>query len=103
MPLFRPVPESWEFDSDAREPLSRSEAVQAAARRPHQKVPGWRLASRRRAGPTPSISFTKIAKTGASQEVGERDPGEIPPGRHFRQSALMNSRSSAIAAKSDRA
>ena len=96
MPLSGRCRRAGSSDSDAREPLFRSEAVQAAARRPHQKVLGWRLA-----GATPRHQFHENCENRAFQEVGERDPGEIPPGRHFRQSALMNSRSSA--AKSDRA
>ena len=48
MPLSGRCRRAGSSDSDAREPLFRSEAVQAAARRPHQKVLGW-ATSRRRA------------------------------------------------------
>ena len=53
MPLSGRCRRAGSSDSDAREPLFRSEAVQAAARRPHQKVLGWRLAG---AAPPPIAS-----------------------------------------------
>ena len=69
--------------SDAREPLFRSDAVQAAARRPHQKVLGWRLA-----GAAPALAQALVSRKlrkpglpGSRRARPRRDPSEsaLPP------------------------
>jgi hypothetical protein len=87
---FRRVPENWGVLTVT--PANPYPAQKQYKPRAPSSPEGAGLAtSRRRAGPTPRHQFHENCENGASQEVGERDPGEIPPGRDFRQSALMNS------------
>jgi hypothetical protein len=69
--------------SDARELLFRSEAVQAAARRPHQKVLGWRLAGAAPAHAQASASrkLRKPGLPGSRRARPRRDPSgsALPP------------------------
>jgi hypothetical protein len=75
MPLSGRCRRAGSSDSDAREPLFRSEAIQAAARRPHQKVLGWRLAGAAPAHAQASVS-RKLRKPGLP---GDPSGSALPP------------------------